>query len=68
MERFRYLERKSLDLMGKLVISTSILDKSLKLYEDNLDETMKRVTEKIDHEDWKYYSAEIYSEYHEIQE
>ncbi|BBV80347.1 hypothetical protein STW0522ENT60_10250 [Enterobacter kobei] len=66
MENFRNLETKSLERMEKLLVSVSILDESLKLYEENLDKTMKAVTEKIDPDDWRYYAAEIYSEYHEV--
>lgn len=68
MGNFRNLEAKSLERMEKLLVSVSILDESLKLYEENLDKTMKAVTEKIDPDDWRYYAAEIYSEYHEVQE
>lgn len=47
MENFRNLEAKSLERMEKLLVSVSILDESLKLYEENLDKTMKAVTEKL---------------------
>ena len=36
MENFRNLETKSLERMEKLLVSVSILDESLKLYEENL--------------------------------
>jgi predicted nucleic acid-binding protein len=67
MQELELLKRESEERLQKLLTSISILEESIGLYKKRLDKAMDRVIEKIDPEDWRYYHAEIYSEYDEVE-
>jgi predicted nucleic acid-binding protein len=67
MQELEMLKRESDERLQKLLTSISILEESLGLYKKGLDKAMERVVEKIDPEDWRYYHAEIYAQYDEVE-
>ncbi|MCG7497494.1 hypothetical protein MHO82_11515 [Vibrio sp. Of7-15] len=67
MEEFFKLKRESIERMDKLETSITIMESSLGLYKEKLDTAMSQVIKNIEPESWRYYHAEIYSDYDEIE-
>lgn len=67
MDNFNKLHRESIERMEKLSTSIDILGESMLLYKKKLDSAMDRVIKEVDPESWRYYHADIYSTYDEIE-